>query len=149
MTIEQLAATAQAMVAPSKGILAVDETPATCTKRFAELDIQSTEETRHAYRQMLCTAPAIGEYIGGVILVDETIRQRTDEGAAFAESLAQAGLVPGIKVDRGAKPLANAPEVWGGDAANAPAARAALLHRARGQPRLLRVYSETAEHSAR
>ena len=96
------------MVAPGKGILAIDETPATCTRRFAEAGIESTEETRRAYREMLVTAPRIGDYISAAILVDETIRQRTSDGRSFVEALAEQGILPGIKVDAGARPLAGA-----------------------------------------
>lgn len=107
MNAGQAQTTAQAMVQPGKGILAIDETPGTCTKRFAELGIESTEESRRRYRQLLCTAPGLGEFISGAILVDETLRARTDSGDSFPEALRKSGIIPGIKVDRGAKPLAN------------------------------------------
>jgi len=106
---ESLKATARAMVAPGKGILAIDETVSTCTKRFAELGIESTEDSRRAYRQMLVTTPGVGEFISGAILFDETIRQVTSDGKPFVYALEAAGMIPGIKVDRGARPLAKAP----------------------------------------
>jgi fructose-bisphosphate aldolase class I len=110
MNKARLEQTAQRMVAPGKGILAVDETVATCTKRFTEFGIESDESSRAAYRGMYFTAPGIGEFISGAILFDETIRQHAQSGTLFTELLARAGVLPGIKVDRGAKPLANAPE---------------------------------------
>jgi fructose-bisphosphate aldolase class I len=104
-----LVATALAMVATRKGILAVDESTATCTKRFAEFGIESTEETRRDYREMMFTAPGIGEYVSGAILYDETIRQTASDGRSIVDVLNEAGIMPGIKVDTGAKPLAKAP----------------------------------------
>ena len=104
-----LKATARAMVAEGKGILAVDETNPTCTNRFAELGIESTEESRRAYRGMLLTAPGIGEYLSGAIMFDETIRQSTVDGRTFVDVLNASGIMPGIKVDTGTKPLAGAP----------------------------------------
>jgi fructose-bisphosphate aldolase class I len=104
-----LEATARAMVAPRKGILAVDESTATCTKRFAEFGIESTEESRRNYREMMFTAPGIGEYVSGAILYDETIRQTASDGRSIVDVLNAAGIMPGIKVDTGAKPLAKAP----------------------------------------
>ncbi len=106
---KDLEATANAMVASGKGILATDETVGTCTKRFVECGIESTEESRGAYRGMFYTTPGIGEYISGVIMYDETIRQSTADGRRFVDVLDAAGVIPGIKVDTGAKPLANAP----------------------------------------
>jgi fructose-bisphosphate aldolase class I len=105
----ELERTAQALVAPGKGILAVDETVATCTRRFEQAGIESTEATRAAYRCMFFTAPRLGDYISGAILFDETIRQSTADGTRFVTLLERAGVLPGIKVDRGARPLANAP----------------------------------------
>jgi len=101
--------TAQALVPPGKGILAADESHPSIAKRFEALGIENTAETRRVYRQMLFTTPGIAEYISGVILFDETIRQKADDGSPFAEVLAGQGIVPGIKVDRGAKALAGAP----------------------------------------
>jgi fructose-bisphosphate aldolase, class I len=99
-------ATARELVAPGKGILAADESTGTIKKRFDSIGVESTEEQRRAYRQMLFTTPNLGEYISGVILFDETIRQATDDGTSFVEVLEKAGSIPGIKVDTGAKPLA-------------------------------------------
>jgi fructose-bisphosphate aldolase class I len=104
-----LVETARAMVAPGKGILAIDETEPTCTKRFVACGIDSTEESRRDYREMLITTPGAGEYISGAILVDETIRQTTEDGQPFAEALARRGIIPGIKVDEGTKPMPDAP----------------------------------------
>ncbi|HEX3538876.1 MAG TPA: class I fructose-bisphosphate aldolase [Acidimicrobiales bacterium] len=109
MTNETLHANAAAMVAPGKGILAADESSGTITKRFAALGIPSTEELRRQYRETLLTAPGLENYISGVILYDETIRQATAEGTPFPEVLAGKGILPGIKVDTGAKPLAGHP----------------------------------------
>jgi len=109
MTNDMLHATAQAMVAPGKGILAADESSGTISKRFAALGIPSTVELRRQYREALFTAPGIEQYISGVILYDETIRQATSDGTPFPELLASRGILPGIKVDTGAKSLASAP----------------------------------------
>jgi fructose-bisphosphate aldolase, class I len=98
--------TARDLVAPGKGILAADESSGTIKKRFDQIGVESTEENRRSYRQLLFTTPGIGEHISGVILFDETIRQATDDGTPFAEVLEKAGPIPGIKVDTGAKPLA-------------------------------------------
>ena len=99
---------AQAMVAKGKGILAADESTPTCTKRFESINVESTEENRNAYRWMLFTADGIENHISGVILFDETIRQSTlDGGVLFPEHLSALGIIPGIKVDKGAKQLAN------------------------------------------
>jgi len=108
-TSNELRATAQAMVAPGKGILAADESYNTANKRFEKLGIPTTEEMRRAYREMLFTAPGIGDFFSGVILFDETIRQSTKTGTPFPQVLIDAGIIPGIKLDTGAKPLANAP----------------------------------------
>jgi len=102
----ELARIAKAMVAKNKGILAADESSGTLTKRFNSIKIESTEENRRAYREMLFTAPGAAEYISGVILYDETIRQKTKDGTPFPEYLAKKGIIPGIKVDTGAKALA-------------------------------------------
>src|SRR2546430_13356243 len=100
---------AQALVAPGKGILAADESSGTIKKRFDSIGVESTEETRRAYRDLLFTTEGAEEFISGVILYDETIRQSSADGTPFPELLAAKGMVPGIKVDIGAKPLANAP----------------------------------------
>lgn len=107
---EELKATAQAMVAPGKGILAADESFGTANKRFQKLGIPQTVEMRRAYREMLFTASGIGQYFSGVILFDETIRQSTEAGVPFTQVLSEAGIIPGIKLDAGTKPLAGAPE---------------------------------------
>jgi fructose-bisphosphate aldolase class I len=104
-----VAETARALVAPGKGILAADESPATIGRRFEAVGIANIEETRRRYRQLLFTAPGLARFISGVILYDETLRQRADDGAPLVEGLVRHGIVPGIKVDRGAKPLAGAP----------------------------------------
>ena len=101
--------TARALVADGKGILAADETPGTLTKRFDALGIRSTEESRRTYREMLFTAPKAATFISGVILQDETIRQKSSTGMPLSQVLESRGIVPGIKVDTGAKPLALAP----------------------------------------
>ena len=109
MSRHDLEGVALALIAKGKGILAADETIPTLTKRFDALNIESTEQSRRAYRQMLFSASGIGEFISGVILHDETIRQRSSDGTPFAEFLAARGILSGIKVDRGAKPLAGSP----------------------------------------
>jgi fructose-bisphosphate aldolase, class I len=106
MSAHQLHETARAIVADHKGILAADESTGTIKKRFDSIGVESTEETRRAYRDMLFTTPGFEEHVGGVILYDETIRQSSSDGTPFAELLAAKGVVPGIKVDTGAKPLA-------------------------------------------
>jgi fructose-bisphosphate aldolase, class I len=102
----ELEKTAQALVAPGKGILAIDESFPSIKKRFDSIGIGSTEETRRAYRDLLITTPGIGEHISGMILFDETIRQGTVAGVAFPRALEVAGIIPGIKVDQGAKDMA-------------------------------------------
>src|ERR1043166_8770167 len=97
---------AKALVAPGKGILAADESDGTIKKRFDSIGIESTEENRRAYRDLLFTTDGVQDYISGVILFDETIRQSGTDGTPFPELLASKGVVPGIKVDQGAKPLA-------------------------------------------
>ena len=104
----QLHDTAEALVAEGKGILAADESTGTIKKRFDSIDVESTEGTRQAYRDLLFTTPGVEEFVSGVILFDETIRQRALDGTPFPELLAARGIIPGIKVDSGAKPLANA-----------------------------------------
>jgi fructose-bisphosphate aldolase class I len=110
MNRTELARIANAMVAKNKGILAADESTGTITKRFASIKLESTEEHRRLYRELLFTAPGASEYISGVILYDETIRQKTKDGTPFPEYLTRQGIIPGIKVDTGAKPLANFPD---------------------------------------
>jgi fructose-bisphosphate aldolase class I len=109
MNRTELARIANAMVAKNKGILAADESTGTIKKRFDAIKLESTEEHRRLYREMLFTAPGAAESISGVILYDETIRQKTKDGTPFPEYLAKLGIVPGIKVDLGAKPLAGFP----------------------------------------
>jgi fructose-bisphosphate aldolase class I len=96
-------------MADGKGILAMDESNATCNKRFAALGIPQTEEVRRAYRELIVTTPQLCEYISGAILYDETIRQQTTGGISMLEALAEAGVIPGIKVDTGANDLADHP----------------------------------------
>jgi fructose-bisphosphate aldolase class I len=100
---------ARALVAPGKGILAADESSGTIKKRFDSIGVESTEETRRAYRDMLFTTDGAADYISGVILYDETIRQTAHDGTPFPKLLESQGVIPGIKVDIGAQPLANAP----------------------------------------
>jgi fructose-bisphosphate aldolase class I len=107
-TGNELESVARAIVAPGKGILAADESFPTIEKRFKSIEIESTEDNRRAYREMLFTAPGIGEHISGVILFDETIRQTAADGRPFPRVLEEAGVIPGIKVDTGAKALAGA-----------------------------------------
>jgi len=107
---KNLEATASAMVVTGKGLLAADERTETCTMRFADLGIECTEESRRAYREMLFTTPGAGDYISGVIMYDETIRQTAADGRRLVDVLNAAGIIPGIKVDAGAKPLAGAPQ---------------------------------------
>src|SRR5215475_11124204 len=109
MNSSELARIASAMVAKGKGILAADESTGTIKKRFDGIKLESTEEHRRSYREMLFTAPGASSSISGVILYDETIRQKTRDGVAFPAYLDQQGIIPGIKVDTGAKPLANFP----------------------------------------
>lgn len=106
MKLTYLEDTAQALVADGKGILAADETVPTITKRLEAKKIESTPDSRRAYREMFFTTPTIGEFISGVILQDETIHQKSSQGIPMAELLSRQGILPGIKVDNGAKPLA-------------------------------------------
>ena len=106
---QELKATAQAMVASGKGILAMDESNGTCNKRFAALGIPTTEASRQAYRQLILTVPNLSNYISGPILYDETIRQSTTDGVSFLQVIKDAGMIPGIKVDTGAKDMAGHP----------------------------------------
>lgn len=109
MSANEIETNARKMVAAGKGILAADESDSTIKKRFDSINVPSNEENRRSYREMLFTTNGIEEYISGVILFDETIRQKAKDGTPFAELLANLGIVPGIKVDKGAKPLAGAP----------------------------------------
>ncbi len=109
MNLDGLNKIARAMVAPGKGILAADESHPTIKKRFDPIGVENTEQNRRVYREMLFTAPGIEDWIGGVIMFDETLRQQTGSGVPFPELLAGRGIVPGIKVDAGAKPLAGFP----------------------------------------
>jgi fructose-bisphosphate aldolase class I len=110
MDVQELNAIARSIVAEHKGVLAADESTGTIEKRFDSIGVESTEETRRAYRNLLFTTPGFEEYVGGVILYDETIRQASDDGTPFAQLLAGKGVVPGIKVDTGAKDLAGHPQ---------------------------------------
>ncbi len=109
MNTSELAATAHAMVAKNRGLLAADESTSTIGKRFNSIKLESTEENRRLYREMLFTTPGATDYISGVILYDETLRQKTSDGVPFPVYLAKLGMIPGIKVDTGAKPLAGFP----------------------------------------
>jgi fructose-bisphosphate aldolase class I len=105
MDLETLKTTARALVAPGKGILAADESSGTIKKRFDSIKVESTEENRRAYRELLFTTDGAEEFISGVILYDETIRQSASDGTPFPKLLADRGIIPGIKVDTGAKQL--------------------------------------------
>lgn len=109
MNRSELESIARAMVAKGKGILAADESSGTIKKRFDGIKLESTEEARRTYRELLFTTPGASDFISGVILYDETIRQKTKDGTPFAQYLTKLGIVPGIKVDTGAKPLAGFP----------------------------------------
>ena len=109
MGAHELYETARAIVADHKGILAADESTGTIKKRFDAIGVESTEENRRFYRQLLFTAPGMEDSIGGVILYEETLRQSADDGTPFAEVLASKGVIPGIKVDSGAHDLAGFP----------------------------------------
>ena len=109
MSIEQLAETAQAMVAAGKGIIAIDESNATIKKRFDGVGVECTEENRRAYREMLLSTPKLGEHISGAILFDETLRQSTKAGVPFTKLMNDNGIIPGIKVDKGTHALAGFP----------------------------------------
>ena len=106
MSGSDLAATAKVLVAPGKGILAADESTGTIKRRLDSINVESTEDNRRAYRELLFTTPGVAEYISGVILFDETIRQSASDGTPFPKLLEGNGIIPGIKVDAGAKPLA-------------------------------------------
>ncbi|MGO9107895.1 MAG: class I fructose-bisphosphate aldolase [Thermoguttaceae bacterium] len=109
MNTQKLIDTAMAMVAGDKGLLAMDESNPTCNKRFAVLGIPQAEEARRAYRELIVTAPGLGESISGAILYDETIRQQKKDGIPFVKAVTDAGIIPGIKVDEGATEMAGHP----------------------------------------
>lgn len=109
MNSKLLRETAQALVADDKGLLAMDESNPTCHKRFAKLGIPQTEEARRAWRELIVTTPGLADSISGAILYDETTRQQTRDGTPFLTVLTKAGIIPGIKVDKGAKELAAFP----------------------------------------
>src|ERR1022692_140175 len=107
--MQELIDTARALVAGDKGLLAMDESNPTCNKRFAKLGIPETEEARRAYRELIVATPGLGECISGAILYDETIRQGKKDGTSFVKAIADSGIIPGIKVDTGAKAMAGHP----------------------------------------
>ena len=109
MSAQSLESVAKAMVAPGKGILAADESTGTIERRFKSISVENTEENRRAYRDLLFSAKGIGQYIGGAILYDETLRQKSADGTPFPQLLEKQGVVPGIKVDTGAKDMALCP----------------------------------------
>ncbi|HYK25427.1 MAG TPA: class I fructose-bisphosphate aldolase, partial [Steroidobacteraceae bacterium] len=106
--MDELTGTIQSIIKPGKGILAADESVPTITKRFQALNIESTEETRRAYRTLLFTTKGAEEFLSGVILFEETLAQNADDGTPLAEVLARRGIIPGIKVDKGTTPLPGA-----------------------------------------
>lgn len=110
MLSAELERTAREIVADDRGILAADESSGTIKKRFDSIGLESTEESRRAYRELLFTTPGLGEWVSGVILYDETIRQSTRDGVPFPMALTAGGMIPGIKVDKGAHALAGSPE---------------------------------------
>ena len=109
MATQVIIDTAKALVAGDKGLLAMDESNPTCNKRFAKLEIPETAERRCAYREMIVTTPGLNESISGAILYDETIRQHLKDGTSFIKALTDKGIIPGIKVDTGAKDMAAHP----------------------------------------
>jgi len=109
MNLQELINTANKLVADDKGILAMDESFPTCNKRFAKLGIPQTEEARRAYRELIVTTPDLGESVSGAILFDETIKQKINDGTPMIKVLSDAGIIPGIKVDAGAKDMAGHP----------------------------------------
>lgn len=109
MNTQALMDTAKALVADDKGLLAMDESNPTCNARFAKLGIPQTAEARRAYRELIITTTGLGESISGAILYDETIRQTTKDGTPFVKAVIDAGIIPGIKVDTGAKAMAGHP----------------------------------------
>jgi len=109
MNTHELIDTARELVAGDKGLLAMDESNPTCNKRFAGLGIPQTEQARRAYRELIVTTPGLGECINGAIIFDETIRQQKKDGTPFVKAISDAGIIPGIKVDSGAKDMAGFP----------------------------------------
>ncbi len=109
MNVQDLMETAKMLVANNKGLLAMDESNPTCNKRFAKLSIPQTEEARRTYRELIITTPSLSEYVSGVILYDETIRQHKKDGTSFLKLLSDAGIITGIKVDIGAMDMAGHP----------------------------------------
>jgi fructose-bisphosphate aldolase class I len=109
VSVQKFIATAKEMVAEGKGLLAMDESNSTCNKRFVSLGIPQTVEARRAYRELIVTTPGLGECISGAILFDETIRQQKKDGTPFVQVLTDAEIIPGIKVDTGAKDMAGHP----------------------------------------
>jgi fructose-bisphosphate aldolase class I len=109
MNAQEIIDTARTLVAGDKGLLAMDESNSTCNKRFAKLGIPQTGEARRAYRELIVTTPRLGECISGIILYDETIRQKKKDGTPFVKAITEAGIIPGIKVDTGAKDMAAHP----------------------------------------
>ena len=109
MSIDELKKTAKALTADDKGLLAMDESNPTCNKRFAKLGIPQTEESRRDYRELIVTTPRLNESISGAILYDETVRQQKRDGTSFVKALTDVGIIPGIKVDKGAKDLPEFP----------------------------------------
>ena len=109
MSSLDLVKVAQAMVEEGRGILAIDESTGTCQKRFDSIGVECSEENRRQYREMLLSTPGLGDHISGAILFDETLRQSTPAGVSFVQVMQEAGILPGIKVDTGAHPLAGHP----------------------------------------
>ena len=109
MNTERLRETAQAMVALGRGVLAADESAPTIKKRLESIGVESNEEARRSYRELLLTTPGLADHISGVILFDETLRQNTTDGTPFVDVLTEQGILPGIKVDTGARDLAGFP----------------------------------------
>jgi fructose-bisphosphate aldolase class I len=109
MDAQTLEDTAKAMVAPGKGLLAIDESTGTCNQRFEKVGITTTVEKRREYRELILTAPGLGEFISGAILFDETIRQSHKDGTLLIKVAIDGGIIPGIKLDTGAKDLAGHP----------------------------------------
>src|SRR5665647_2578475 len=110
MNLKEIIKTAKALVADDKGLLAMDESNPTCNRRFAALGIPQNEETRRAYREMIITTKGLSKCISGAILYDETIRQKKKDGTSFIKAIKDAGIIPGIKVDTGAKDMAGHPK---------------------------------------
>lgn len=106
MNLQELKDTAKLMVAKDKGLLAIDESTPTCDKRFEKVGVPKTEEDRRSYRELIITTPGLSEFIGGIILYDETIRQSKKDGTPFIKIITDTGIIPGIKVDKGTKILA-------------------------------------------